>query len=61
MKSPMDKKVWISNSFNTNFNAMFILEGQFLVHPTPCSLNAQYFAGLCMGECSVFLFPQTVL
>ena len=55
MNSPIDKKVGISNSFNKNFNEMSILEGQFLVLPTPCSLNLQYYAGLCMGECSVLL------
>ena len=55
MNSPIDKKVGISNSFNKNINEMSILEGQFLVLPTPCSLNLQYYAGLCMGECSVLL------
>lgn len=58
MNSPIYKEVWISNSFNTNFNAMFILEGQFLVHPTPCNLNLLYYAGLCLGESSIFLFKS---
>ena len=56
-----DKIIKAFFSFNTNFNAMFILESQFLVYPTPCSLNLQHYAGLCMGEWLVFLFTLTVL
>jgi len=55
MNSPINNKVGISNSFNKNINEMSIFEGQFLVLPTPCSLNLQYYAGLCMGGCSVLL------
>ena len=61
MNSPIDKKVWISNSFDKNFNEMSIWAGQFLVLPTPCSLNLQHYAGLRIGECSVFLFLKLSL